>query len=64
MSRPVRIHAELLRLARLVGDGRTIRTPPVLAALATRVISTRETVSRTINALERPQASSAATRKN
>ncbi len=55
-ARPCRrraaIHAELLRLARL-GDGRTIRPPPVLAALATRVNSTRETVSRTINALER-----------
>ncbi|MEJ0024879.1 MAG: Crp/Fnr family transcriptional regulator [Rhizomicrobium sp.] len=52
LSAAGRIHAELLRLARL-GDGRTIRPPPVLAALATRVSSTRETVSRTINALER-----------
>ncbi len=52
LSAAGRIHAELLRLARL-GDGRTIRPPPVLAALATRVNSTRETVSRTINALER-----------
>ena len=47
-----RVYAELLRLARL-GDGRTIRPPPVLSALAVRVQSTRETVSRTINALER-----------
>jgi CRP/FNR family cyclic AMP-dependent transcriptional regulator len=47
-----RIHAELLRLARL-GDGHTLRPAPVLAALAVRVQSTRETVSRTINALER-----------
>jgi len=52
LSAAGRIHAELLRLARL-GDGQTIRPPPVLAALATRVNSTRETVSRTINALER-----------
>jgi CRP-like cAMP-binding protein len=47
-----RIHAELLRLARL-GDGRTVRPAPVLSKLAVRVHSTRETVSRTINALER-----------
>ena len=52
LSAAGRVHAELLRLARL-GDGKTIRPPPVLAALATRVNSTRETVSRTINALER-----------
>jgi CRP/FNR family cyclic AMP-dependent transcriptional regulator len=45
-----RIHAELLRLA---GEDLTIRPVPVLAALAVRVNSTRETVSRTINALER-----------
>lgn len=47
-----RVHAELLRLARL-GDGRTIRPSPVLSRLAVRVQSTRETVSRAINALER-----------
>ncbi len=47
-----RVHAELLRLARL-GDGRSIRPAPVIAALAVRVQSTRETVSRVINALER-----------
>jgi CRP-like cAMP-binding protein len=52
LSAAGRIYVELLRLARL-GDGKTIRPPPVLSALATRVNSTRETVSRTINALER-----------
>jgi CRP/FNR family transcriptional regulator, cyclic AMP receptor protein len=52
LSAAGRVHVELLRLARL-GDGRTIRPAPVLAALAVRVQSTRETVSRTINMLER-----------
>lgn len=52
LSAAGRVHAELLRLARQ-GDGRTIRPPPVLADLAVRVHSTRETVSRTINALQR-----------
>lgn len=52
LSATGRIHAELLRLARL-GDGKSIRPVPVLSALATRVNSTRETVSRTIHALER-----------
>jgi CRP-like cAMP-binding protein len=52
LSAAGRVHAELLRLARS-GDGRTIRPAPILAALAVRVQSTRETVSRTINALER-----------
>lgn len=47
-----RVHAELLRLARL-GDGHRIRPIPVLTELALRVQSTRETVSRTISALER-----------
>lgn len=47
-----RIHAELLRLADL-GDGRAIRPAPVLAALAQRVQTTRETASRAVNALER-----------
>src|ERR1700761_7093663 len=47
-----RVHAELLRLARL-GDGKTIAPAPVLSVLAVRVHSTRETVSRTIGALER-----------
>ena len=53
LSASGRIHAELLRLARAVADGRTLRPAPVLAAMAVRVLSTRETVSRTINALER-----------
>jgi CRP-like cAMP-binding protein len=52
LSATGRVHAELLRLARL-GDGRTIRPAPVLTSLAVRVQSTRETVSRTISALER-----------
>ncbi|HWD27967.1 MAG TPA: Crp/Fnr family transcriptional regulator [Rhizomicrobium sp.] len=52
LSAAGRVHAELLRLARL-GDGKTIVPPPVLSALAVRVHSTRETVSRTIGALER-----------
>lgn len=52
LSAAGRVHAELLRLARL-GDGRTLRPAPVLASLAIRVQSTRETVSRTVNALER-----------
>jgi len=52
LSATGRVSAELLRLARL-GDGRTVRPAPVLAALAVHVHSTRETVSRAINALER-----------
>lgn len=52
LSAAGRVHAELLRLAR-AGDGRAIRPVPVLAALAVRLNSTRETVSRTISALER-----------
>jgi CRP/FNR family cyclic AMP-dependent transcriptional regulator len=52
LSAAGRIYTELLRLARL-GDGRCVRPAPVLSALAIRVHSTRETVSRTINALER-----------
>lgn len=52
LSAAGRVHAELLRLARL-GDGRTLRPAPVLSALAVRIHSTRETVSRTINALLR-----------
>jgi CRP-like cAMP-binding protein len=47
-----RVYAELLRLARL-GDGLRITPPPVLTALAVRVRSTRETVSRAIGAVER-----------
>jgi len=52
LSAPGRVYAELLRLARL-GDGVTIRPAPVHAALAVRVQSTRETVSRAVHALER-----------
>jgi CRP-like cAMP-binding protein len=52
LSAPGRVHAELLRLARL-GDGTVIRPAPVHAALAVRVQSTRETVSRAVSALER-----------
>jgi CRP/FNR family transcriptional regulator, cyclic AMP receptor protein len=47
-----RVHAELLRLAR-TGDGVSIRPFPVISALAVRVQSTRESVSRTISDLER-----------
>jgi len=52
LSAAGRVHAELLRLARR-GGGCVVRPMPVLANLAVRVHSTRETVSRTINALER-----------
>jgi CRP-like cAMP-binding protein len=52
LSASGRVHAELLRLAR-AGDGYAIRPAPVLSTLAVRVHSTRETVSRTISALER-----------
>jgi CRP-like cAMP-binding protein len=52
LSATGRVHAELLRLARL-GDGRTIRPSPVLANLAVRAYTTRETVSRSVSALER-----------
>lgn len=47
-----RVYIELLRLARL-GDGRVLRPAPVNAALAVRVNSTRETVSRAISVLVR-----------
>lgn len=52
LSAPGRVHAELLRLARL-GDGRAITPPPVLSELADRLLTTRETVSRAVSALER-----------
>jgi CRP-like cAMP-binding protein len=52
LSATGRVHAELLRLADAQG-GLRISPPPVLSALALRVQSTRETVSRTIGALER-----------
>jgi CRP-like cAMP-binding protein len=47
-----RIHAELLRQARASAD-LTIRPAPVLAQFALHVQSTRETVSRAINALDK-----------
>lgn len=52
LSAKQRICNELLRQARR-GDGHTIRPLPVLADLAVRVNSTRETTSRTISELER-----------
>jgi CRP/FNR family cyclic AMP-dependent transcriptional regulator len=52
MSAPGRVCAELLRLAREAGDA-PIRPAPVLAALALKVGTTRETASRTVSALER-----------
>lgn len=52
LSAPGRIHAELLRQAR-AGTAMTIRPAPAHAHFALRVQSTRETVSRTISALER-----------
>lgn len=52
LSATGRVCAELLRLAR-DGDGVTIRPAPVIAELAMRVGTTRETASRTVSALER-----------
>lgn len=52
LSATGRVCAELLRLARLAEDG-VIRPLPVMAELAQRVQSTRETVSRTVSQLER-----------
>lgn len=52
LSATGRIHAEILRMAR-EGDDLTITPAPVLSQLALRVQSTRETVSRTIAALQR-----------
>lgn len=47
-----RVHAELLREARRSAD-LAIRPAPILADLAVRVSTSRETVSRAVNALER-----------
>ncbi len=47
-----RVYSELLRLAR-ERDDLTIRPAPILAELAVRVSTTRETASRAVNALER-----------
>ncbi|UVO54723.1 Crp/Fnr family transcriptional regulator [Sphingomonas sp. SUN039] len=52
LSAAGRIHAELLRQARSSPD-MTIRPAPVLATLALSVQSTRESVSRAINALQK-----------
>jgi CRP-like cAMP-binding protein len=52
LSAPGRVCAELLRLAR-GGEGRTIRPVPVIAELALKVGTTRETASRTVSALLR-----------
>ena len=52
LSATGRIYAALLRQAG-EGDGRTIRPVPTMTELALIVQSTRETVSRTINDLER-----------
>jgi CRP-like cAMP-binding protein len=52
LSAPGRVCAELLRLAG-DGDGHAIRPVPILAELALRVGTTRETASRTVHALER-----------
>jgi len=51
LSAAGRVHEELLRLAG--ADGMTIAPAPVLSELAARVYTTRETVSRTVSALER-----------
>ncbi|MBF9152232.1 Crp/Fnr family transcriptional regulator [Novosphingobium jiangmenense] len=52
LSATGRIHAEILRMGRESGD-LCISPAPVLSQLALRVQSTRETVSRTIAALQR-----------
>ena len=51
LSATGRVCAELLRLSRQAEDG-VIRPVPVMAELAQRVQSTRETVSRTVSRLE------------
>lgn len=45
-----RVYAEIARLA---GDGNVISPPPVIAALAIRAQTTRETASRAVGTLER-----------
>ena len=52
LSAPGRIHAELLRQARS-GEAMTIRPMPILSTFALHVQTSRETVSRTISALEK-----------
>lgn len=50
LSAAGRVHEELLRLA---GSEAVITPSPILSELAARVYTTRETVSRTVSALER-----------
>ncbi len=52
LSATGRVCAELLRMARDAAD-HAIRPAPVIAELALRAATTRETASRTVNALER-----------
>lgn len=52
LSAAGRIHSELLRLAR-ASDDMAIRPAPILSQMAMHLQTTRETVSRTISALER-----------
>jgi CRP-like cAMP-binding protein len=52
LSATGRVHAELVRLVRQ-NESLVLRPSPVLTSLATRVNTTRETVSRAITALER-----------
>jgi CRP/FNR family transcriptional regulator, cyclic AMP receptor protein len=52
LSASGRVHAELLRQGQAAGDF-TIRPAPVLTEFAMLIQSTRETVSRTISALEK-----------
>jgi CRP-like cAMP-binding protein len=52
LSAPGRIHAELLRQAR-GGEAMTIQPMPILSTFALHVQTSRETVSRTISALEK-----------
>ncbi len=53
LSAAGRVHEELLRLAKASDETMTIRPAPVMTTLASRLSTTRETVSRTVSALER-----------
>ncbi|MGB3721435.1 MAG: Crp/Fnr family transcriptional regulator [Pacificimonas sp.] len=53
LSAAGRVHAELLRLGNASQESMTIRPAPVMTTLAARLSTTRETVSRTVSALER-----------
>jgi CRP-like cAMP-binding protein len=48
-----RVYAELRKLADAAPDGRTISPPPVLARIAATALTTRETASRAVAAIER-----------